>query len=159
MRINGIETSDFTWIFEALGSQQALEGVSPKVLRSLLSRSYQLVRHDIPRATFQADFQMLEHAVADQDSFAKLFGIATISDPSTVAANYPYTLSAVAKKMGYNYWYKAQVLIDQVKQEKNFDMKTSDNQYHIATKYGKSILHKYSEDAVVLLKKVRKGES
>ena len=102
---------------------------------------------------------MLEHAVADQDSFAKLFGIATVSDPSTVAANYPYTLSAVAKKMGYNYWYKAQVLIDQVKQEKNFDMKTSDNQYHIATKYGKSILHKYSEDAVVLLKKVRKGES
>lgn len=159
VRINGIEASDFTWIFEVLGSQQALEGVSPKVLRSLLSRSYQLVRHDIPRTTFQADFKMLEHAVADQDSFAKLFGIATISDPSVVTANYPYTLSAVAKKMGYNYWYKAQVLIDQVKQDKKFDLKTNDNKYHIATKYGKSILHKYSEDAVALLKKVRKGES
>ncbi len=64
VRINGIETSDFTWIFEALGSQQALDGVSPKVLWSLLSRSYQLVRHDIPRTTFQADFQMLEHRPA-----------------------------------------------------------------------------------------------
>jgi hypothetical protein len=52
VRINGMETSDFRWIFDALGSQQALEGVSPKILRSLLSRSYQLVRHDIPRMTF-----------------------------------------------------------------------------------------------------------
>jgi hypothetical protein len=61
--------------------------------------------------------------------------------------------------MGYNYWYKAQVLIDQVKHDKKFDIKASDNKYHIATKYGKSILHKYSEDAVTLLKKVRKGET
>jgi hypothetical protein len=159
VRINGMETSDFKWIFDALGSQQALEGISPKILRSLLSRSYQLVRHDIPRMTFQADFQFLEHAVADQEQFAKLFGIATISDPSAVAANYPYTLSAVGKKMGYNYWYPVQVLIDKVKQQKSFDLKASDNKYHIATKYGKSILHKYSEDAIALLKRVRKNEA
>ena len=89
----------------------------------------------------------------------KLFGITTISDPSAVAANYPYTLSAVAKKMGYNYWYPVQVLIDKIKHDKTFDLKASDNKYHIATKYGKSILHKYSEDALAVLKKVRKGDT
>jgi hypothetical protein len=159
VRINGIETSDFRWIFDALGSQQALEGVSPKVLRSLLSRSYHLVRHDIPRMTFQANFEFLEHATADQEQFAKLFGITTISDPSVVAANYPYTLSAVARKLGFNYWYAVQVLIDKVKQDKEIDIKSSDNRYHIATKYGKSILHKYSDAAIDLLKKVKKGEA
>ncbi len=39
VRINGIETDNFRWIFDAFGSQQALNGISPKVLRSLLSRS------------------------------------------------------------------------------------------------------------------------
>jgi hypothetical protein len=158
VRINGIETDSFKWIFDAFGSQQALSGLSPKILRSLLSRSYELVRHDIPRTTFQADFQMLEHAVADQEQFAKLFGISTISNSSMIAANYPYTLSAVAKKLGANYWSHAQNLIDKVKLEKKVDLKASDNKFHFATKYGKSILHKYSEDAVALLKKVKKGE-
>jgi hypothetical protein len=61
--------------------------------------------------------------------------------------------------MGYNYWYHVQVLIDKVKQQKTFDLKASDNKYHVATKYGKSILHKYSEGALALLKKVRKGDA
>jgi hypothetical protein len=60
-------------VLDAFGAQQALNGVSPKVLRALLSRSYELVRHDIPRTQVQADFQMLEHAVTDQEQFAKLW--------------------------------------------------------------------------------------
>ena len=45
-----------------------------------------------------------------------------------------------------------------MKLKDKFDLKASDNRYHCAMKYGKSILHKYSEEAVVLLRKVRKGE-
>jgi hypothetical protein len=72
VRINGIEATDFKWIFDAFGIQEPSIGVSPKVLRALLSRSYELVRHDIPRRAIEADFQMLEHAVEDQEKFAKL---------------------------------------------------------------------------------------
>jgi hypothetical protein len=158
VRINGIEAQDFRWIFDALGSQQPLNGINPKVLRALLSRSYELVRTDIPRATVQADFKMLEHAVEDQEKFAKLFGLTTISNPSMVAANYPYTISDVAKKLGGNYWSVAQKYIDAIKAETNFDLKASDNKYHCAIKYGKGPIHKYSEDAIALLKKVKKGE-
>jgi len=157
VRINSIETDNFKWVYDAFGSQQALN-VSPKILRSLLSRSYELVRHDLPRTPIQADFQMLEHAVADQESFAKLFGLTTVSNPSAIAANYPYTLSAVAKKLGGNYWVTAQNEIDRIKAAKNFDLKASDNRYHCAMKYGKSILHKYSEDAVALMKKSKAGD-
>jgi hypothetical protein len=98
------------------------------------------------------------HALAFKLIF-RCWNTATISNPSAIAANYPYTLSAVAKKLGGNYWSIAQAAIDRIRTEKNFDLKASDNKYHIATKYGKSILHKYSDDAVALLKKARKGEA
>jgi hypothetical protein len=158
IRINAIETDSFAWVFEAFGSQHALPGISPKTLRALLVRSYELVRHDIPRTSIQANFEMLERAVENQEQFAKLFGLTTIANPSSMAASYPYTLTAVARKLGSVYWAKAQAAIDQIKKEKGFDLKASDNRYHYATKYGKSIVHKYSEDAVTLLRTVRNGE-
>jgi len=40
IRIKAIETENFGWVFEAFGTQQALNAVSPKTLRALLSRSY-----------------------------------------------------------------------------------------------------------------------
>jgi hypothetical protein len=157
VRVRSIETSDFAWVFNTFGSQKALEGVSPKLLRALLSRSYQLVRHDIPRKTVQANFQMLEHAVEDANEFAKLFGITTIADPSTIGANYPYTLTALAKELGYKHWPKIQMIIDKIKSEKGIDIKSFDNKYHYALKYGKSVIHKYSVDAVKLMSSALKG--
>jgi hypothetical protein len=159
VRIKSIVADDFAWVFEAFGKEQALNGVSPKVLRALLHRSFELVRHDIPRKIVQADFQMLEHAVENQNEFAKLFGITTINEPSALAANYPYTLTQVGKKLKSNYWAKAQQAIDSIKMKHGFDVKASDNKYHCATKYGKTSIHKYSEDAVVLFRKVLSGQA
>jgi hypothetical protein len=68
-------------------------------------------------------------------------------------------LTAVAKKLGGNYWATAQNAIDHIKLKDKYDLKASDNKYHCAMKYGKNILHKYSEDAVNLLRKVNKGEA
>jgi hypothetical protein len=159
VRIKAVEAADFTWVFDAFASQQPLNGISPKILRSLLSRSYELVRHDIPRKVIQADFQMLEHAAENQEAFAKLFGITTLSEPSAIAANYPHTLTAVGIALKSNSWSKAQQAIDIIKGTHKFDIKTCDNKYHCATKYGKSTIHKYSQDAVLLFAKVLKGES
>ncbi len=158
VRIKAIETANFSWIFDAFASQQPLNGISPKILRALLSRSYDLVRHDIPRKVVQADFKMLEHAAEDQNAFAKLFGITTINEPSTVAAIYPYTLTAVGIKLRSNTWTKAQQAIDVIRGQHGVDIKASDNKYHCATKYGKSTIHKYSENAVSLFAKVLKNE-
>jgi hypothetical protein len=131
-----MESDDFGWVFSAFGSNQPLNPVSPKVLRALLHRSYDLVRHDIPRRTAQADFEMLERTVRTGPKFAKLFGITTISGPSPNSADYPYTLSEVAEKVRGQgaYWYQAQVYLDRTKQEKGVDIKTSDNRYPCATK-------------------------
>lgn len=163
VRIKAIETSSFAWVFTAFGGDQPLNAVSPKMLRALLHRSYNLVRYDIPRRTVHADFEMLERAVhTDDDSFAKLFGITTIGRPSSNSADYPYTLSLLAERItGVEnaYWAKAQAFLVRLTAEQGVDIKQSDNRYHCATKTGKkSVVHKYSEDLleVILLMKAGK---
>lgn len=162
VRIKAIETDEFGWVFSAFGSQQPLNGVSPKILRALLHRSYDLVRHDIPRKTVQADFQMLEQAVKTGPEFAKLFGISTVGKASSNAADYPYILSDVAERIAGKkaYWHVAQTCIDRIQAVKGVNIKASDNQYHCATKTGrgtKSVAHKYSNAFVALCEVIRKG--
>lgn len=156
IRIKAIETTDFIWPFEALGSTNFNPKVSAKTLRALMARSYELVRTDIPRKTVDANFEMLEHSLANPVDFARLFGISTITDPSVISAKYPYTLTNLAKQVGFNKgWDGAQKLINKIKQDKGVDIKSSDNRYHCTIKYGAAPIHKYSEDAVALLKLVR----
>lgn len=164
IRIKAVETDDFGWVFGAFGAQQPINGVSPKVLRALLHRSYDLVRYDIPRQTVHANFEMLEWAVDSGSEFAKLFGITTISKPSSNAANYPYVLTDLAEKIKGkgSYWYEAQIYLDRIKKEKGFDIKASDNRYHCATKTGRTataIAHKYSDDLLDLMERMKKGEA
>ena len=117
VRIKAIETDDFEWVFSAFGAHQPLNAVSPKVLRALLRRSYDLVRHDIPRKMVEADFEMLERAVKTESAFAKLFGITTISNASSNTTRYPYTLTFLAEKVtgkkGTN-WTIAQKYFDRI---------------------------------------------
>jgi hypothetical protein len=164
IRIKAIETDDFRWVFKAFGAHQPINGVSPKVLRALLHRSYDLVRHDIPRQTVHANFEMLERAVASGSDFAKLFGITTISKPSSNSANYPYVLTDLAEKIKGKgeYWYEAQIYLDRIKKEKGVDIKASDNRYHCATKTGRTataIAHKYSDDLLDLMRRMKEGEA
>ncbi|MGJ0454366.1 MAG: SIR2 family protein [Methylocystis sp.] len=159
VRIKAIETDEFVWVFEAFGAHQSLNAVSPRILRALLSRSYDLVRHDIPRRVIEADFSMLEHAVENNEGFAKLFGLTTISEPSQVAANYPYSLTQLGKKLGYASWHKAHKAIDIIENASGVNIKESDNQYHCGIKLGESgPFHKYSEEAFALFKKVLANE-
>ncbi len=81
------------------------------------------------------------------------------------AANFPYTLSEVAEKVTGDkdaYWGVVQPYLDRVKREKCVDIKKSDNRYHCATRVGRSknsVAHKYSDQCVELLLKMRKGEA
>ncbi|MTI62207.1 MAG: SIR2 family protein [Firmicutes bacterium] len=160
IRIKSITASSFKWVFEAFAMNEALEKVNPKLLRALLARTYQLVRHDIPRKTIEVDYTTLEHAVNDENEMAKIYGITPLNDPIAVNAAYPYTLTQVGKKLGYETWHNANKLIDKVKEEKEFNIKESDNPYHIAIKTGSKLkTHKYSDATVELLTKVKDDES
>jgi len=159
MRINAIYANDFSWVYKAFEANSSLENVNPKLLRALMARTYDLVRHDIPRMGVQVNFETLEQAVASDGSLPKLLGITGLNDPDMFNATYPYTLTAVAKKLGYSTWHSAEKLHDLVVAEKNINIKECDNQYHIKVKAGdKTHFNKYSEAFVELLRNVQNSE-
>lgn len=160
IRVRNIDATDYEWIFRALGTGAPIEKVDPKILRALLARNYELVRHDIPRKTVQIDFSTLEHAVNTDGHFAHLLGISTLDNPSVFNAVYPYTLTAVAKELGFSYWSHANKLLAEIEDKHGVDIKSFDNKYHISVKVGnsdKSIAQKYSQACVDLLAAVRDG--
>ncbi len=159
VRVKLIEAKQFDWVFNAFAANPIMNDVNPRVLRALLARSYELVRHDIPKATVEADFQMLNSSVENSTAFAKLFGIAHIKDYSATSAHYKYSATQLGEKLGATSWHLANRLIGQLKAESGWDMKASDNIYHRKEMWNKTRLDKYSEEAVLLLSKVRDGQS
>ncbi|MEJ2046000.1 MAG: SIR2 family protein [Reinekea sp.] len=158
VRVKCIVASDFKWFFEALSSGEPIENVNPKILRAVLSRTFDLVRRDIPSKKFEVDFTTLEHAVETDEGFAKLYGITTLSDPCAFNATYPFTLTQVANQLGFNYWNGANDLLKRIKEDKGHDLKSSDNKYHTAIKMGSSQTHKYSQACLDLLTKIKQGQ-
>jgi hypothetical protein len=161
VRVKSITASTFEWVFSAFGQAGNLEKINTKLLRALMARAVELVRTNIPKKHVEIDFQTLDQAVGSGETFAKLFGVTSISDPSQVNLNYRYTLTQVAEKLGFTYWSGAHALIQALKDQTGFDMKANDNKYHITMRVGKaekSVTNKYSEAAVELLRAVRDDE-
>lgn len=161
IRIKSITASSFEWVYQAFGAAGDLEKINTKLLRSLMARSVELIRSDIPKKHIEINFQQLEHAVESGETFATLFGVTSLSDPSKVNLDYKYVLTGVAQKLGFKTWHKARELIIKLREESGFDMLATDNKYHISLKMGhksNTIIHKYTDAAVDLLKKVLNGE-
>lgn len=159
VRVKSITTSSFDWVFDAFSTEGSIDKVNPKLLRALMARTYELVRHDIPKKTIEVDYDTLESAVEEEAGLAKIYGITTLNDPTAINANFPYSLTQVAEELGYDHWHPANELINEIKEETGVNIKESDNRYHVAIKSGKVLkTHKYSNAAVKLLRKVENGE-
>lgn len=86
-------------------------------------------------------------------------GITAIEDASALNATHPFSMGDIGKQLGGKTWHIAQKLIERIKAEKGVDIKRTDNKYHVAIKAGKqTIIHKYSEKAVELLKHVKERQ-
>lgn len=159
LSIKSIVAKDYDWIYEILGENRSLSKVNPKLMRSLLARTYDLVRKDIPKKTIEIDYTTLEHALESQDELGKLLGITTISNPEDINKKYIYTITNIGTELGYQSWHPANKLIMKIKKETGINLKDSDNKYHIAIKSGNmnNVIHKYSPETIDLLKKVKNG--
>ncbi|WP_211656722.1 SIR2 family protein [Magnetospirillum fulvum] len=157
IRVKLIEAADFGWVFDAFSTNPALNDVNPRILRALIARSYDLVRHDIPKLPVHVDFKMLTESVENSNSFAKLFGIANIDDYSFAAVQHPLSATQLGKLLGGNGWHTANALLDKLKQITGTDIKSSDNKYHRSELVNTTKFHKYSNDCLNLLESVRDG--
>ncbi len=162
VRVKSIRANSFAWVFDAFGRNNTLDMPNPKILRSILARTYDLVRYDIPRKTIDVDYQLLEHALESDDAFAKVFGITTSSNATSINANHPFTISDLVPHLGYQKgtgkWHHVEKLIQKVIKDKGINIKSSDNVYHVAISTGQSKVHKYSYEALRLLELVRDGQ-
>lgn len=161
IRIKSISASSFDWVFQAFGQAGDLEKINTKLLRALMARSVELIRSDIPKKNIEINFEQLEHAVESGESFAKLFGVTSLADPSKVNLDYKYAATGVGQKLGYDTWHEVRKIINHIKEETGFDITSTDNKYHIAIKLGHKspqLTHRYTDAAVDLFRKVINGE-
>ncbi|MGN4155927.1 SIR2 family protein, partial [Burkholderia gladioli] len=161
IRIKSITASSFEWVFKAFGQAGNLEKINTKLLRALMARSVELIRSDIPKRHVEINFEQLEHAVESGESFAKLFGVTSLADPSKVNLDYKYAATGVGQLLGYGTWHAVRRIINTIKDEKGFDITATDNKYHIGLKLGHKspqLTHRYTDAAVDLFRKVINGE-
>lgn len=161
IRIKSISASSFEWVYKAFGQAGNLEKVDTKLLRSLMARSFDLIRSDIPKKHVEVDFKMLKDAVENGEKFAKLFGVTSVGDPSKINLTHKYVISEVVKIVGLKNVYQANQLIKQIENDKGINIKGFDNRYHVNVRFGMAATsksHVYSDAFVDLLKKVSLGE-
>lgn len=159
LRIKTIVAKEFDWIYQTLATDCPIEKVNPKLLRALLSRTYELIRTDVPRRTVEIDYAELRSAIDDKSEIGKIYGITTLTNPSAFNLSYPYSLTDVGKTIGYTNWHSANNLLEKIKEKDGICIKESDNKYHIAIMNGETLVaRKYSEEMVTLLKKIKNNE-
>ncbi len=161
VRIKSITANSLEWVYQAFGAGGTMEKVNLKALRSLAHRMVNLIRTDIPTKNVHVNYESLEHAVSNEEAFANLFGVTNLGDPGATNAAHPYTSAMLAKQLNLTHWSGTNKLITRVIDETGFDLKCSDNVYHVQIKTGQAVsstTRKYSDAAVVLLKKVRDGQ-
>ncbi|MBF0427846.1 MAG: SIR2 family protein [Magnetococcales bacterium] len=155
LRIKNIYTDKFDWVFSAFKSECKPEMYNVSILRNLLSHIYTLVRCDIPAKKLEVNYETLEQTLQSEDQTAKILGI-SVANNSDLNITHPFSITQIAEKLNFKHWNKINQLIDRINDEKKYNIKQSDNQYHYAVKTGsKSITHKYSQNAVLLLEKVK----
>ena len=155
--MNNISVNNYKWVFNSFKNSHVIENFNPRILRSLISRQYKLVREDIPKSRIQVNYEHLsQYADADGETLVKLYGIADAATVAAMSANFPFTLTKLANRLGYKSWHKANDLIEKITSDKGISIKSSDNIYHICVSSGDSVkFHFYSEAAYQLLIKVR----
>jgi len=157
LRVRTIVTSDLDWVLRCLADMASPVAINTKILRHLAARVVDLVRTDVPKNKVEIDYSKIEKLSEDAKELAMVFGISNVSNPNV---DYPYLLTQVAQKLGYSYWAHAQKLLLAANKKLGFDIKSSDNAYHMAFKSGlKQATHKYSEKLIDLLKELQQEQS
>ncbi len=153
IRIKSITTNSFEWVFKAFKCDAPLEKVNIKLLRSISHRVFDLVRKDVAKNTVEINFQMLSHAIENPMELANVYGIAALSNPALLNLTHPYLPKAAAEQMGLG-WQKFNQLIVQLANQSGFDMRASDNKFHVHI----TPIRRYSQDGIDILMNFRSGK-
>ncbi|GAA0027407.1 MULTISPECIES: SIR2 family NAD-dependent protein deacylase [Bradyrhizobium] len=155
-RVRAILADEFSWIFKAIAQEREIGSINVRTLRAIASRMYKIVRTDIPRKQFEVNYDTLEGLAESEKELPHLLGLVEANNANLA---HPYVLTQVGQQLGFAGWHRARQLIERIQAETSVNITETDNRYHCAVKGGaKTVFHKYSKEAVVLLEKVRDGK-
>jgi hypothetical protein len=157
LRVRTIVTQDFGWISNAIADLSNPISMNTKALRHLAARVVDLVRKDIPKTNVEIDYSKIEKLSESPTELAMVFGISNVTNPNV---EYPYCITQVAKIIGYSCWQHANKLLEAANKKVGYDIKLSDNEYHIKVKTGpgpSSFTRRYSKKMVALLQEIKKA--
>ena len=77
IRVKNIVADSYKWVYDAFASRPELTKVDPKILRALMSRSYELVRCDIP----QSPSRLITRNSKGQPKKTDFFRLSTVLQP------------------------------------------------------------------------------
>lgn len=156
IRIKVIYANEYNWVYDAISQLSPEITVSPKLLRSLLNRTYKMVTSDIPKRNLPFNFEILSEISNDDSKLPTLFGLGSLDNGQHINTSFCYTITELGEKLGYNHWSPVNNLIKNILEEKGVNIKISNNKYHLTIKTGpKSNVDKYSKEAFDLLDKVK----
>ncbi|EHK7497127.1 SIR2 family protein, partial [Escherichia coli] len=158
VRIKVIYANDFGWIFDALSSNTPEISVNPKLVRAFLARTYTFASESLVKQELPYDFEMIRNIAEHDDALAKMYGIAELNNGQALNASFPYIMSDLAKMVDLGSWHYVNQEFEKLRKATGFDIKGSDNNYHVFIKSGKSGIGKYSTEALDLLRKLINGE-
>lgn len=170
IRVNYLLVNSYKEIFENL-NQNDISEIS--ALKMLEDRIYNIVKSnsitdlavDVITMSRVEDEKALASMLGiksrkndlEQQVSKTIFGVGTISDPEQLKATYPYRLTDLGKKMGFNSWHNVNKALQKVKLETGVDIKETGNRYHIDLGVNEP-LHRYSQEALNLVLKVLANE-
>jgi SIR2-like domain len=171
IRVNYIQVNRFNEIFKSLYQHTA---ITMDILRELQSNIYNIIKSKTI-TNLEVDMVRLQ-TIKDEEELARLIGltsicsaksltneplkvigIGTIADPEQIIARYPMRISQLAEKLGLSSWYHVDVMIKKIYRETGFNIKGSNNRYHIDIGITQPE-HRYSAEALMLFRKILNEE-
>ncbi|VFS63763.1 Uncharacterised protein [Kluyvera cryocrescens] len=87
-----------------------------------------------------------------------MYGIAELNNGQALNASFPYTMSDLARILDMGSWHYVNQEFEKLRKLTDFNIKASDNNYHVSLNLGKVVSENYSSEALDLLRKLINGE-
>lgn len=145
IRVNYLHINSYDRVFESLYQNtttpmDALRDLQNNVYNIIKSKSISDLEVDMVNIHNFTDeralarsigFKPVEDNTQDKDEKISLLGVGTIADAEQLMTIYPMRISQVAEKLGLSYWYYVDQLIKRISNETGFNLKDTNNRYHI----------------------------
>lgn len=169
IRVNYLLVNTYERIFESLHQNST---TPVEALRELQNNIYNIIKSK-SITDLEVDMVSIQN-ITDENILARLIGfrtiqetaatekvtllgIGTIPDPELLMTRYPMRISQVAERMGLSSWNYVDQIIKRIARETGFNLKETNNKYHIDIGIKQSE-HRYSPEAVHLFEKVLNNE-